>query len=94
MVAAALWNYYGATNFINNTITATTGGMVSPDSNSLPVISDQATIGPVGNSTNGGNLFTDPCLPGGSLDLAAEDVERAFWSNKLATNHITLGDKH
>ncbi len=92
--ATVVWNYYGSTNFNNNTITTTAGGLISPDTNGVPVVSDGGIVGNVGNSTNGGNMFTDPCLVNGSLNIAAEDTERAFWSNKLVTNNITLGDQH
>ena len=92
--AVTLWNYYGAANFDNNSITSTAGGIVSPDANGLPVVTDSVTLGSDGSSTNSGNLFTDPCLVNGVLSLAAEDAERSFWANKLKTNSITLGDQH
>ena len=92
--ATALWNFYGATNFNNNTITTTAGGMVSPDANGNPTVTDAVIVAPVGNSTNTGNQFTDPCLVGGAINLAAETNERAVWANKLSTNNIVLGDQH
>jgi hypothetical protein len=90
----AIWNYYGAGNFNNNTVTATAGGMVAPDGNGLPVISDVASIPVTGTNAITGNQFTDPCMVGGTLNLSAEDTERAYWASKLTTNNITLGDQH
>ena len=92
--AALIWNYYGSSNFNNNNIASTAGGMVSPDALGQPVISDVSTIGAIGNGSISGSQFTDPCLLSGVLDLSAEDAERSFWHKKLTTNNITLGDQH
>ena len=92
--ATGIVNFYGSSNFNNNTITTTAGGLVSPDINGLPVASDLGPPVLTGNNTNAGNQFTDPCLVNGNLNLAAEDDERAYWANKLTTNNVVLGDQH
>ena len=92
--AIAVWNYYGASNFTNNTITTTAGGLVSPDSHGNPIATDFSTVAVTAPKSISGNLFTDPCLIGGVLNLAAEANERAFWTLKLGTHNVMLGDQH
>ncbi len=95
--AVALWNFYGAPQFYNNTITQTAGGLVSPDSNGLPVVSDlfinPADAQDSSNSVSG-NLFTDPCLVNGQMQLSAENAERVLWTIKVGANNVLLGDQH
>ena len=94
LAAITVWNYYGAHNFTNNSITTTTGGIVSPDANGRPVATDVTTIAITATNSISGNQFTDPCLSGGSINLAAEDSERSFWATKLTNNNVVLGDQH
>ncbi len=94
---AALWNYYGAPQFYNNTITQTSGGLVSPSSTGQPVASDLfINAADVQDSRNSvaGNLFTDPCFVDGKIDSSAEDSERTFWLSKQNVNGILVGDQH
>ena len=95
--AIALWNHSASSAFYNNTITSTAGGLIIPNTVNKPAIADvQANPIDLQTASNSvsGNLFTDPCLVGGALNLSAEDAERAFWQNKLSINNQTIGDQH
>ena len=92
--AVELWNYYKASNFYNNTITTTAGGLMSLNSNRTLVPDDVFAVTVDQTDTVANNNFTDPCLQNGALNLGAEDDERAYWANKLQTNSIVLGDQH
>jgi hypothetical protein len=46
-----------------------------------------------GNSVSE-NDFTDPCLSGGTLDLAAESAEAAYWTQKVSAANQVIGDQH
>jgi len=95
--AVVIWNYYKTTQFYNNTITGTVGGMVGPGTNNAPRAFDSwinaADTSSPGTSI-GSNNFTDPCLAGGSVNLKAEDTERAFWTVKIAGAGQQIGDQH
>ncbi len=85
VTAVSVWNFYGAPAFTNNVITSTTGGIVVPDSNGNAVVSDSYINPDDASHSNSvsGNLFTNPCLMGGTINLAAEVGERGLWSAKL-----------
>jgi hypothetical protein len=95
--AIVIWNYYGSSQFYNNTITGTVGGMVGPGANGVPEAFDVWANPPdmldPGNSVSG-NDFTDPCLVGGAVNLQAESDERAFWAAKIAASDELVGDQH
>lgn len=95
--AVVIWNYYKSTQFYNNTITGTVGGMVGPGTNNAPRAFD-SWINAADTSSPGtligSNDFTDPCLTGGSVNLKAEDTERAFWTAKVAGAGQQIGDQH
>jgi hypothetical protein len=92
-----IWNYYASTQFYNNTITTTAGGMVGPNSNNVPAAYDLWVNPPdkldAGVSASG-NEFTDPCLTTAGVNLQAEDNERTFWSSKIAAASELIGDQH
>jgi hypothetical protein len=92
-----IWNYYSSTQFYNNTITTTAGGMVGPNSNNVPTAYD-LWVNPPDKSDAGvsaaGNEFTDPCLTSSGVNLQAEDAERSFWSSKIAAAGELIGDQH
>lgn len=95
--AVMIWNVYSSTQFYNNTITTTAGGMVVPNSSNAPVAHD-IWVNPPDKSDPGistaGNEFTDPCLTSSGVALQAEDTERTFWSSKIATAGELIGDQH
>jgi hypothetical protein len=95
--AVFLWNYYSSSQFYNNTITGTVGGMIGPGTNGAPTVFDVWANPPdlldPGNSVSG-NDFTDPCLVGGTVNLQAEDSERTFWAAKIAAAGELIGDQH
>ena len=94
--ALVLWNYRGIPNFSNNVISATAGGMLRQNQNGRPLVVDGWANTPdltAGNSL-GNNDFTDPCYPGGKLNLAAEDTERSYWKTKVISSGVKLGDQH
>jgi hypothetical protein len=95
--AVVIWNYYKSTQFYNNTITGTEGGMVGPGTNDAPKAFDTwfnaaDTTSPGSSISN--NNFTDPCLAGESGNLKAEDAERAYWVAKVAAADELIGDQH
>jgi hypothetical protein len=100
---ASIWDGYssGPSLFYNNTVSATAGGLVRPGPNGNPVAADfwgsSLSMSYPGNSSSG-NLFTDPCLSTyaatGSLKLAAEDAERAWWIAQAAATDELIGDQH
>ncbi len=94
--AVILWNDYSAPDFYANVVEGTTGGLVKPGNTGQPVTGDIYARTPDLNGTDEymDNDFTDPCLADGKINLGAEDVERAYWTAKLAAAHITLGDQH
>ncbi len=93
--AISLWNYYKSPNFYNNSITATSGGMIAVNSKGAPIINDVNAASLDGTDVIANNTFTDPCMgPGGVLNLSAEDQERTYWATKMKTNSIVLGDQH
>ena len=95
--AVYIWNYYKSTEFYNNTITGTAGGVVGPGKNNAPQTYD-SWINPTDKSDPGTSIsdndFTDPCLAGGSVNLKAEDAERAYWAAKVAGAAELIGDQH
>jgi hypothetical protein len=95
--AVVIWNYYKSAAFYNNTITATSGGMVGPGSGSSATAYDlwvnSADASDPGISA-AGNTFTDPCLTSGSINLQAEEDERTFWTQKVAAAAELIGDQH
>ena len=95
--AVVIWNYYSSTQFYNNTITTTVGGMVGPNSKNVPTAYD-LWVNPPDKSDSGvsatGNDFTDPCFTSTGVNLQAEDTERSFWSSKIAAAGELIGDQH
>jgi hypothetical protein len=97
--AASIWDYYatGPTLFYNNSVAGTAGGLVRPNSEDAPVIADfwasDTDMTYPGNSV-GENDFSDPCFSGGSLNLAAESAEAAYWTQKVAAANQLIGDQH
>jgi len=97
--AASIWDGYnsGPALFFNNTVTATAGGLVRPNAEDNPMAADfwgsPLSMTYPGNSASG-NDFTNPCLVNGTLNLAAEDAERAFWAAKVAAAGELIGDQH
>ena len=95
--AVVIWNYYASSQFYNNTITGTAGGMVGPGKNDTPKaydvwIGNPNTLSSSDSVTS--NDFSDPCLARGSVSLQAEDDERAYWTAKIAANGELIGDQH
>ena len=90
--AVVVWNYYGTSVFLNNTVQATQGGMVRPSSTGTAQVADlwSASTGLNATDVLGPNQFTDPCVVSGE-GSSAEDAERNFWQGKLAAAHITPG---
>lgn len=95
--AVVIWNYYQSSEFYNNTITGTSGGMVGPGSSNsaraYDVWVNSADASDSGISAAGNN-FTDPCLTSTGIDLQAEEAERTFWSQKVASAAELIGDQH
>lgn len=95
--AVVIWNYYASTQFYNNTITTTAGGMVGPNSNNAPTAYD-LWVNPPDSTDAGvsaaGNEFTNPCLTLSGVNLQAENTERTFWSSKITTAGELVGDQH
>ena len=91
--AVVVWNYYGAAQFSNLKVAGTVGGMLRPSATLTPEIADvwvrAADLDATDTVQTKG--FADPCFVNGQLNLSAEDTERAFWRNKLATANITPG---
>lgn len=95
--AVVIWNYYASSQFYNNSVTGTVGGMVGPGTNNAPAPFDVSVINPTTLGTNVSttdNDFTDPCLAAGGVNLQAENNERAYWTSKLASNAEVVGDQH
>ena len=88
-----VWNYYGSSTFYNNTVAGTQGGMLRPSSTNTPQVADiwanTANLDSSDNISN--NSFTDPCLVNGQVNLSAEDAERTFWANKIASAGVRPG---
>ena len=95
--AVVIWNYYKSAQFYNNTISGTVGAMVGPGTDNAPKAFDSwfnaADTGSP-NTSISDNDFTDPCLAGGSVNLKAEDAERAYWAAKVAGAAELIGDQH
>ncbi|MGA7342612.1 MAG: hypothetical protein WBE72_08010 [Terracidiphilus sp.] len=97
--AASIWDSYGSgpSLFYNNTVTDTAGGLVRPNAEGNPVAADfwgsALSMTYPGNSASG-NDFTNPCLSGETLNLAAEDAERAYWAAKVSAAAELIGDQH
>ena len=97
--AASIWDFYGSgpALFYNNTVTETAGGLVRPNAEGKPMAADfwgnKLSMAYPGNSSSG-NEFTNPCLSGGTLDLSAEDAERAYWAAKVSAAGELIGDEH
>jgi hypothetical protein len=97
--ATSIWDFYktGPTLFYNNTVTDSAGGLVRPNSAGNPMAADfwgsSLSMTYPGNATSG-NDFTNPCLVNGSLNLAAEDAERAWWTQKVGAAGELIGDQH
>jgi hypothetical protein len=94
-----LWDAYGSgpSLYYNNTVTATAGGLVRPNSSGAPMAADAWASGLSGaypGNSMAGNDFTDPCLVNGQLNLAAEDAERNYWATKVANAGEQIGDQH
>jgi hypothetical protein len=91
-----MFNIYLSPLYGNNVITTTTGGLVRPTAELTPQIADIAAgAEPAAlDSSMAGNLFSDPCLVNGVLDLSAEQAERNLWAKELKKNKILLGDQH
>ena len=71
--------------------------MVGPGTNKTPMaydvwIGDPGTLSPSDSASS--NEFSDPCLAGGTINLQAEDNERAYWATKIAANGELVGDQH
>ena len=94
VTAVGIWNYYSAPYFFNNLVTSTAGGMVVPDGNGTAVVSNTFAIPSdlLPNNSISGNLFTNPCFQVGSLELQAEQDERAYWGSKLNSQAEAPGD--
>jgi hypothetical protein len=97
--AASIWDSYGSgpALFYNNTVTTTAGGLVRPNTNGSPTAADfwasSLSMSYPGNS-DAGNEFTNPCFSGKTLNLAAEDAERAYWAAKVSAANQQIGDQH
>jgi hypothetical protein len=97
--AASIWDGYhsGPMLFYNNTVSQTAGGLVRPNAQGQPEAADfygdPLAMTYPGNAVSD-NDFTDPCLVNGTLNLAAEDAERAYWAAKVAAAGELLGDQH
>lgn len=94
--AVVFWNYYGAPEFNNNVVTGTHGGVVRPNAQGKPMIADVYVRTPDLNVSDqsSANLFSDPCFINGSLNLQAEEDERALWRTKLGAANVAPGDQH
>ena len=94
VTAVSLWNYYSAPEFRDNVITSTAGGMVVPDNSGNAIASNTyADPNNLSSSNNvSGNVFTNPCLVGGTISLTAEANERAVWAAKLSASGILPGN--
>jgi hypothetical protein len=97
--ATSIWDSYksGPSLFYNDTVTDSAGGLVRPNAAGNPMDADfwgsPLSMTYPGNASSG-NDFTNPCLVNGMLNLAAEDAERAFWTQKIATAGELIGDQH
>jgi hypothetical protein len=97
--AASIWDSYGSgpALFYNNTITTTAGGLVRPNASENPMAADfwasALSMTYPGNS-DAGNEFTNPCFSGKTLNIAAEDAERAYWAAKVSAANQQIGDQH
>jgi hypothetical protein len=91
--AATMWNYYGSSEYFNNSILGTSGGLVRPDASGAAEIADiwapdaSATL----NNVVGANGFTDPCMAGGDQTLQPESEQYAQWTAKLNAAQQTVG---
>lgn len=94
--AVVFWNYYGAPEFSNNIITGTQGGVLRPDAKGVPMVADLYTRTPDldASDRDTDNLFSDPCLAEGKINLQAEEEERTYWRTKLAAAGVVPGDRH
>jgi len=95
---AVIWDYTnsGPVYFYNNTISGTSGGLIR-SLNATPSIADYwlPSVGGIYSSDSStDNDFTDPCFVNGTIQLQAEDSERAYWKSKLAANDELIGDQH
>ncbi len=94
--AEVMWNYAGSSEFYNNTIDSTSGGMVRPNTDSAPMIADSWVYLPdlINNNSITNESFSDPCFVNGQIDLNAEDAERSAWASKVASAGVLIGDQH
>jgi hypothetical protein len=94
--AISIWNYRNSSQFYNNRIETTAGGLVRPNSNNSPMIADSWAYAPslADNSALEKQAFTDPCIVNGQISLQAEANERTFWANKVYAARALIGDQH
>jgi hypothetical protein len=94
--AVNIWNYRNSAQFYDNRIETTAGGLVRPNTNNSPMVADSWTYAPdmTDNNVLEKQAFTDPCIVNGQINLQAETNERTFWSNKIATARMLIGDQH
>jgi hypothetical protein len=91
--AAILWNDFKSSQFFNNSISGTAGGLVRPGTSGNPMVADLwdpgVSEGP--NNTVSDNAFTDPCIAEDDNSLEPEYAEKALWETKLASASQTVG---
>jgi len=97
-IATYVWNLYGVpqSDFYNLSVQSTTGGLVRPSPTNTPMVADiWVNTSDINASDSISNQnFTDPCFVNGSLNLQAEDIERAYWAAKRLAAGVVLGDQH
>lgn len=97
--ATSIWDGYGSgpSLFYNDSITNSAGGLVRPNASGNPMAADfwgdPLSMTYPGDFANG-NSFTDPCLDGDTVNLAAEANESAYWAAKVAAANELIGDQH
>ena len=94
--AVSIWNYKNSSQFYDNRIETTAGGLVRPNTNNTPMTADSWIYGPdmTDNNALEEQKFTDPCIVNGQLSLQAEANERAFWASKVNASRSLIGDQH
>ena len=94
--AEIMWNYTGSSQFYNNTIDSTSGGVIRPNTNGTPMVADTWVYPPdlINNNSIINESFSDPCFVNGQINLAAEDAERSAWADKVASAGVLIGDQH
>jgi hypothetical protein len=94
-VGMVFWNEHKTSVYFNNSVSGTTGGLVSHNAAGNYGASDlwAPAVSAILNNVLGTNDFTNPCLAGGDLTLDPETAEFEKWQAKLASASESIGSQ-